>query len=270
MSEPTLHVAFGGSGAGSLRKAIETAGRKDEVIHLNDSLAFGPIDYPDPQTREQWLERELGLTGYGWVTEEARIFWIKLMSDKKPKVLWTTRRSAADYAGFLECVWRLGETPCSVVDLTDAVIMARRREGEPAKPEKALCLWRLHPETILENGLLDKGQPLSGEMRTYYQDLWKRLRAENAPLRVVSAEGIASTPIDYFDDFIRSCAISEWRKSARVIGEALGREMESEYYQTGDMVLFSRLQKLVELGLLEGRGDLSNMQGSEVRLPTAR
>jgi len=65
---------------------------------------------------------------------------------------------------------------------------------------------------------------------------------------------------------VRSCVIPEWRKCTRVIGEALGKDWESGYHQVGDMELFSRLRKLVELGAVESDGDMSDMRQSRVRI----
>lgn len=39
-----LHVTFGHSAAGSLRKALATAGRDERVIVEPDDLGYGPID----------------------------------------------------------------------------------------------------------------------------------------------------------------------------------------------------------------------------------
>jgi hypothetical protein len=96
--------------------------------------------------------------------------------------------------------------------------------------------------------------------------VWRQLRADNAPFRVVDAEGIHSAPITHFDEMVRSCVIPEWRKCTRVIGEALGKDWESGYHQVGDMELFSRLRKLVELGAVESDGDMSDMRQSRVRI----
>jgi hypothetical protein len=51
---------------------------------------------------------------------------------------------------------------------------------------------------------------------------WAKLMAENAPFRVVTPTGLASAPSDYFDPLLLAQASSEWRKSAYLVGNALG------------------------------------------------
>lgn len=264
MTEEILHLTFSPYGGTTLQTVLKKAGRSDEVIALRDCLAFGPIDHPDNLERADWVQREFGAEDSYRVIEVSRSFWNNVLSDRRHKVLWTSRRCAQDYSGFLECLRRLDHTPCSVVDLTDTRVI-----GRSGKSGLAICLSMLHEDVILEQGILDLAEPLKLDDRKFYHDVWKNLRKENAPFRVVGINGITSAPITYFDNLIFSCALDEWQKSARVIGKALAKDMDDEYYQTGDLVLFARLRKLVERGVLEGRGDMSEMRTSEVRRPTS-
>ena len=63
-------------------------------------------------------------------------------------------------------------------------------------PSAAGCV---RPEEIVDNGVWDRAQPLDAAARERYHGHWRRLRAENAPLRVVDAEGLRSAPITFFD-----------------------------------------------------------------------
>jgi hypothetical protein len=135
---------------------------------------------------------------------------------------------------------------------------------------RAFSLFLLHPNEIVENGVWDRAQPLDAAARERYLRLWRRLRAENALLRVVDAEGIRSAPITFFDQQLLSFAKAWWQKPARIIGETMGawvgHPMEQPYFQTGEGLLAARVIALVEGGVLEGRGDLWNIQQSDVRL----
>jgi hypothetical protein len=96
---------------------------------------------------------------------------------------------------------------------------------------------------------------------------------ENAPLRVVDADGLRSAPITFFDQQLLSFAKASWQKPARIIGEVMAEwvapwpSMEP-YFQAGDGILAERIIALVEAGALEGRGDLTDIRRSEVRLST--
>jgi len=125
------------------------------------------------------------------------------------------------------------------------------------------------PQGVQSNGVWDRAQPLDAAARERYHGLWRRLRAENAPLRVVDAEGLRSAPITFFDQQLLSFAKAWWQKPARIIGETMaelnGPSMEP-YYQAAVGLLAARVIALVEAGVLEGRGDLWNIQQSDVRL----
>jgi uncharacterized protein DUF3658/uncharacterized protein DUF1835 len=257
----TLHVVFSPSGAGSLRKALNDAGRGDQVVVSDfDNLALGPIDPPDPQTRLHWMEEELRCTGWEWVFAEEAAFWKAALAEDVHRVAWMSRRSAPEYSGFLEWLWRLGDLPCEVIDLTDMPVGRRRR---------AFLLSLLHAEEIASNRIWDRAEPLDVAARERHRGLWRRLRAENAPLRVVDADGLRSAPITFFDQQLLSFAKATWQKPARIIGETMaewvGPPLEP-YFQAGDGILAARVFALVEAGVLEGRGDLTDIRQSEVRL----
>ncbi|OAV54471.1 hypothetical protein A6U98_03150 [Rhizobium sp. WYCCWR10014] len=91
--------------------------------------------------------------------------------------------------------------------------------------------------------------------------------ADNAPFRVVTADGLASAPIDHFDALLLAQANSEWKKVAFIIGNALGLSSDP-YLQVGDMALHERVINLVEEGALIADGDPSEMRTCQVRLPS--
>ena len=268
MVTSTLHIVFNPSAAGCLRDALRQSGRDERVVSLFDCLSFGPIDPPDPDLRTRWVEEELGYSGWEEVVGEATSFWHEALSISDRRIAWPSRRSAQEYAGFLEWLWRLGEEPIEVIDLTD-VVVAGKKDGS-TKPHLAISLALLPPQKILENGLLDRTEQLTSVLRAQYRELWGRLRTENAPLRVLSQGELVSAPLSFFDPLLLSCARPEWQKTARVIGEALSDFSMTSVLQTGDLVLCARARALAGAGRLEFRGDLSDIQNSELRLPISR
>jgi hypothetical protein len=86
---------------------LRKAGRDDQVIASYDDLSFGPINPGDASSRAKWVENELGQTdwkdrsvGSEHACDEARF------PDYR-KIAWLTRRSAMEYAGFLDWLRRL-------------------------------------------------------------------------------------------------------------------------------------------------------------------
>ncbi|WP_315738340.1 MULTISPECIES: DUF3658 domain-containing protein [unclassified Bradyrhizobium] len=260
-----LHVVFNMSAAGMLRAALQHAGRDDRVIGLGDSLSFGPIDPPDPALRTAWVDQEFEVSGWDEVGGRATSFWDEALSRTHSRIAWLTRRSTQEYAGFLEFLWRLGDEPIEIVDLADAV--ARAGDHGAPNPRRVFSLGELKPSIISDNQLWSFGQHLTSDMRAACREQWARLKADNAPFRILRDGELVSAPITHFDPLLLSCATAEWTKTARIIGEALC-ESWTEGMQTGDLQLFARVRALVAAGRLECRGDLLDMHRSALRLPS--
>jgi hypothetical protein len=277
---PILHVVFTDTGAADLREALKTSGRDDAVVSLADNLSFGPIDPVDPKARRNCVEKELGFSGWpstpeqdgdnGWqdISVKADAFWNESLSRQHRKVAWVSRRSVMEYAGFLEWLWRLGDAPCEVVDLTDVKISYRPKHGPPRRPRLAMSLAMLGHDTIRNNDLRDLAEPLQMIARGRYLDLWRQLRLENAPLRIIDGDKLVSAPIEFFDSLLLSYMTANWQKVARVVGKALTDQTMDSVFQTCDIVLAARINALVKSRVLEFKGwDPFAIRFSEIRLP---
>jgi Protein of unknown function/Domain of unknown function (DUF1835) len=259
--KPILHVVFGMSAAASLRQALYQVDRHERVIGLSDDLSCGPINTVTAELRRHWFQEGMGYEDeddeYG---RSADVFWTEATRPDVFPVAWVSRRCAIEYANFLEFVWRLKGAPCRVVDLTDVMFLCRNGQRKPAQ-----AFGVVTPNQMIEAGLLDRQSALSNLDRDAYELTWRRLKEEDAALRIVAATGLVSVPITYFDEMLRSCVTDQWLKCARVVGEALGRQMNEPYCQTGDLLLWARLRAIAEAGLVESRGDMSLIRESYVR-----
>ena len=106
MTHGLLHVVFTPSGAKSLRTALEDAGRDDQVISSFDCLSFGPINPLELPLRSKWVEDELGWTGWNKSLPKQRRSGAGAFP-WPPKGRLAVARSAMEYAGFLELLWRM-------------------------------------------------------------------------------------------------------------------------------------------------------------------
>jgi Domain of unknown function (DUF1835) len=170
MTQTVLHFVFTPSGSGCLVQALRKAGRDDQVIVSVDDLSFGPIDPPASALRARWAAGELGQSDWRDIADSSERLWDESRFPDNRKVVWLTRRSAMEYAGFLEGLWRLGDAPCEVVDLTEVRISRRPEQGPPRPPALAMSLGMLHPDTICENSLWDLAEPLQPTERNRYRD----------------------------------------------------------------------------------------------------
>lgn len=265
MPDSTVHVVFGDSAAEVLREALRMVGRGDRVVDLGDDLSVGPIDPAEPRARAAWMAQELG-----YEIDEAHVgrverFWVDALAPADRRIVWTSRRSTRDYAGFLEWLWRLGDEACDIVDLTDTRFPDRCAEGPAGYLSLVISPGILNPDQIVAMGLLDRAERLAPAARARYRDIWSQLRTENAPLRVISETGLSSAPITFYDEELMSYAVPQWRKVARIVGEALTNQ--HEYFRCADLLLAARVRALANAGRLEARGNPLKMRFSEVRLP---
>lgn len=256
-----LHIAPGDSAGGSLEKALELAGRSEPVLRFRDDLSCGPIDPAEPAVRQAWWET---MYESPEVEGELKEFWHRIAATEERLVFWFARHSASELANFLSFADRMERRTFDIVDVTGFQWSFTRRDGTPGSggPAQAASLI---PETYLV-ALIDSERPFADREKDEAIRHWRKLRSENAPLRVVTPEGLASAPVDHFDPILLESASREWQRTARVVGEALARTYEP-YYQVGDLVLLARVVALVEAGKLIAEGDPWHMQASRVRLP---
>ncbi|HKX10152.1 MAG TPA: DUF3658 domain-containing protein, partial [Stellaceae bacterium] len=242
MSGGTIHVVVGESAGGVLRQALRSIGRDDRIVALADDLSVGPINPAEPRARAAWATRELGFNSGEAIVRRVENSWSEALVPASRRVVWTSRRSGCDYAGFLEWLWRLRDDPCEVIDLTDLRFPDRCAEGPAGYLSLVISLGTMNPDQIMAMGLLDRAVPLTPATRSQYREIWRKLRVENAPLRVVSEAGLTSAPITFYDGELLSFAVGHWRKVARIVGEALSNQ--EGFARCGDLLLAARVRAL--------------------------
>ena len=263
MMQTTLHIVFSPSAADTLMQALKNAGRDDQVIACPTTSASDRSILRSLQAGEMGrgrtrLERKATASSRNQTGSGASRF-----RSNHRLVAWLSRRSAIEYAGFLEWLWRLGERPCEVVDLTDLKVSHKTSASALGRLAWPSCPLMKSPSTVC----IDRAQILPATARSRYHALWAQLRAENAPLRVLSADALVSVPISFFDSLLMSFATDDWRKVAMIVGLALGSEIDNYVIQSSDIFLAARVNALVETGRLELRGRSAlEMRFSEVRL----
>jgi hypothetical protein len=269
MKEPVLHVVFGAYGAKTLRKDIQAMWRPDEVVSFDDDLSYGPIEPLDPLARWAWARREFRHPA----PDRARFvktdaFWEAALSSSRRRIVWMTRHYGDEYAGFLEFVSRLDDdSPCEVVDLTEMEIEGRLPGHRVVR--RLPSLGNLRPWQILQNELWDAATSLTPEARGRYRKIWHKLRAENAPLRLLKNRRFVSAPITFFDERLLSCCDIRLRKGVYVIAKVMSGLKDEKINVSLDM-LAGRLRKLVEEDRLVAAGTMVRMTHSEVRLPARK
>jgi hypothetical protein len=104
-------------------------------------------------------------------------------------------------------------------------------------------------QQILDGGLLDSARPLDDDARAGYQQSWKKLRTENADLRVLQPDlTLRSAPLTYFDQRILDSAVDGDRSPRRGALEIFADFYEDGVLATDDVVLMSRVHALIDAG----------------------
>jgi len=250
--------------------ALKELGYADEVVALSDDLSFGPINPPGPAARRGWIESELTPhpCDLELLPENTADFWQTALAPANRRIVWVSVRSAHEFAGFLESLWRLGDAACELVTFDGDEITYRSRDGCTSEG-RAITLGELRPDHLAAKRYWEGATALDAPARERYQANWARLRAEDAPLRILTADGMVSAPITYFDELLIACANEQWRKAARVVGDALWSFLDGPFHQVGHLFLEGRLRALAQAGRLYSVGDLRKPRFSEVRLPMA-
>ncbi|GAB7016577.1 DUF3658 domain-containing protein [Methanogenium cariaci] len=266
MHTGTQHITFSDSGRGAVRHALKNT--ECTVISLPDDLGVGPIHPYDSATRIDFFSGLCPGGEFAEYADEMKIlsdaFWESVSEPYEKKVVWFSRRSTMEYAGFLEFLSCQDDlSRIEVVDLTDG-ITGEGAEMYGGKPYRIVtdAIGAMKPEWIV--AALGTSRPLREDEIVYYHAVWARLQDENANLRTLWRGQLYSAEEDLYDDSICGLVPGEWRSAARVVGEALGK-LSDEYHQTGDLYLYSRLLYLVDMGTITCRGDKKAMRLLEVK-----
>ena len=250
MSE-TVHVLYGRSAAATVRQALTQLGVREKVVATGDHLGYGPID-GDLSLRREWFEETLG-EHYGECVDFAEAAWKEALAPDAFPICWVCRSDAGDHAGYLEFLLRIGERPFEVIDATG--LMIEGRTGSWRLP----TLGIVTEDQLLATGVLQRRTTPKAEEVAESRETWRRLKAENALLRITENDVLLSKPISYFDPDLLEEATSTWERGVRIVGNALGR-FALDGRCIDDSFIWSRYRTLAKEGALEIEGDDGDMR----------
>lgn len=79
-------------------------------------------------------------------------------------------------------------------------------------------------------------------------------------------EALSQCQVAATDEALVSAAAPQWQKVARLVAEAMTSNWPNKPSGIADVYYAQRVNRLVQKGILEARGDLRRMRFSEVRL----
>ena len=260
-----VHVAFGVSRADAIRDALRMQRCGERVVALPATLSHGPIDPPDPDVRQAWVRTVLRCDPLD-DCRESEAPWTEATAPSIHPVYWVCLANAGEHACFLEFAHRIVGRPFDIVDATGLDFVTRNGVRSP------WSLGLMRPKDIVASGLRGRRRPYTRTEGDAAAAAWARLRAENAPLRIVRDGCLVSAPLTHFDAALVARSLPEWEVAARLIGRVshhLSSEVDPPGQGVGDIVLFGRMLALGDMGHLDVRGRAPGMRDYDVRRPAS-
>lgn len=273
-----IHIVLGAAASGSLKFALKKMGliKKERVISFWDILSIGPVwqlhEEIGVHSRFQWVEKCLS-DEFGEYRDYTQAFekvlaQIRSIPEGEHVVIWAGD-NAHEQTGLRLVLYLLqGKN----IDIT---VLNTTEEYEKLFQVKKVKYTPLHtgemtPEKLQHIYKHGSGRLLTDHEREDYEKEWLSLAESDETLRIWRNGRIVSVPEDYYDEFIIKKAkklsgsrkVTEFMKSARVIGEVLGH---LDQY-VGDSFLEYRIRKLIEAEVFELEGSLEAMRFYGIRL----
>ena len=231
--------------------AVPLGGSREDLVGLSFGLSLGDIQSPlrpEGCPRKDCLRQMLTLDRYGESTPLAAVdeFWDACMTDLQK----------LDPPPAAVRVWLddLPDSRCGLLFLanlldgrgTEFHIMELTQEIARSCSHIEECRGWPEVEYQRLGTLLDRERVLPAGEVAQLAERWRRLKAENAPLRVVEQGKVVSAGLDYYDEKIRTEFPADSCGVADLIGRALGRQK----IPTGDDFIAGRVRHFIESGEL--------------------
>jgi hypothetical protein len=251
---------MGTTGPSGVLEALQLLGRDERVICPYDPFAVGPLR--PLRRRHEWVRRVLVFQPR-WPGELAR-FWREATSPAVRPMVWFSSRDAEEYCGLHELVWRREDT--RAIRLVDLARLELAPRGQLSVREWGRSFGSMSGQHIVDSRLFEQAFALAAHEAAHLRERWRRLRAENAYLRIVDEDGVRSASLMFYDELILGQLTDEWQtidqlsaRSANAISNG------SELRQGTSWFLFSRIRALIALGRIA-----SDRDGGRVRRLTRR
>ncbi|OZF26026.1 hypothetical protein CH295_25645 [Rhodococcus sp. 14-2483-1-2] len=255
------HIAPSFSAGVAIRAALSDAGTEGTILINDDDLSCGPIDSAALYRNQfRWMVSYVDVSdGHsshtGWLPADGLRNALSADAEARP-ILWVSRTSAQEMIFQLHFASLATDFPWSVIDVPGVRGdgSSDRASHGSAGSSAAESVADSHPSRL--RSLLGTEQPVSRHDVKEMVERWSKLQAENAPLRVLTDDGLLSVSADYFDKaLIEHTSATAPTPMARVIADTMG----SQPFPVADHVLHRRLIALVENGTMTAEGPPLNM-----------
>lgn len=255
MNDVPLHIALGDSAAGLLRRARANLGLPGVVFSIPDELSHGPLH--DGRARSVYFKTRI----YGHapdvpIPDNAFGCWHtlsqKIRSDQPDTIVVWTSDAISDMIFLRMACWHLRDFGGDVASVNTSKGRASWYGVGINSPEMLVAQFA--------NRVV-----LDAVTRADLAQAFEEIVERNDLLRVYRDGNIVSANSDHFDNYVMSFVTRDWERAVRIVGNCLGHSIDEN--MISDAFFEWRLQTLLGAGKLEAQGDLSRMNGYQVRLP---
>lgn len=265
-----IHIVFGDSAAGILKCFFSENENKykGEVICFREDYSIGPL-YD--------IETEVGLENrIKWIEKIIKQLYLDDYFVDIETLYKTTYEGIKNIDSDLKIVIWYGESASELVGLSYLVSVLKNKSiykinvsrfemndysGNKYKP-RSLGECNLNQ---LESLILTMEEIESEELNKISK-CWENLKISKENLRILEGNTIVGVDEDYYDNDILSNCSFNYKKTARVIGDTMGKSKQF----IGDTYINYRVRKLIEMNRLEYRGNLKNMREFDIKIKSTK
>lgn len=274
-----VHIVVGDSFAGSMKLALQSLGwSTHKLVVMKDNYAIGPLGGLDlPEGREKRRDWFLANITDAFEFElhapyEEQYSDLLNKLEQIPKqaevVIWTSR-SVREQVGLRLAMHLLRKQP-NVIRVCNASVICEKLFNRPDASTEYQRSGEIPPEKLKEalTRTVDSGKLSTAEV-TQLAEEWLSVSAQGGVLRIYQEGTVMDVPADYFDAYLLEKLdklrpprkASEYVRSARLIGEALGYCEQD----IGDTYFEHRSRELIYAGVLEIKGVPAGMRYYSIR-----
>jgi len=262
------HFVVGDEAAAPLREAVQAGpAMAGEVVVLKDILHVGPLLREEGTSFSAlrsafWQQVTASEKNPVTVDDTERLLTVSnaMRADKTAQAWIWMAPAASDVCAYYWALPFLSQHNGRLWILQIAGLPFLDENGKVYFPKNISGI--LPKELIKARRLARPVTPAEVEVDT---EEWRRLTAENAPIRThEGGKKIQSREVTHYDNQLTGFCTPQFQKASRIISQAIGKF----HIPTGDLYLGWRLRQLAEQGTLQLQGDVGKtLRDFEVKLP---
>ncbi|MCO6498347.1 MAG: DUF1835 domain-containing protein [Chitinophagaceae bacterium] len=257
-----MYIVFGEEDAKVLAASFDLdENMRSDIIVVDDDWSIGPLNEEEGEdgekaTRDEWIAKLYEKKAAAEESYTDRIRKILNDNPEEEAIMWIAPNSR-DVCGYYYLVTALSDCKGRLYTIW--------LNNLPFINEKGMIFYPSFLSEIPAREFL-KARKLATEvsLSTFETDPdeWKKLVAQNKPLRVLeSHKRLLSKDENYFDKEILNLLQNDFQKASRLTASLKGK---SNQYVNPRFILW-RLRELINAGVIEARGDWPAQENFEVR-----